>query len=212
MDVAALEGLACATYKRLDLDPSRSVSTFTIARKLLGAESVQRPRMMIGAPAMTGVADGRRYIAVKASIPMPYARFFAGHELAHVLLEEEGYAGDDVEACCDYLGAALMAPRPAAFAMVRAFGVAPAEIADVVGSTQTWAALRVGEVLGIPLVVITPHRLYVRGPESFMWGRDEREVRRDASARKLRPGIARTRLTDDPRRVMLVADGLEDVG
>lgn len=180
---------------------------FTLARKLTGFE-VSRPSTMVGAPASTYRLDGKRRVAVKRGLPPHWAQFFCGHENSHILLEREGYVGDDLEVCCDYLAAALIAPRPAIVSMQRTFGFDLASIAAEVGGSQTWAALRVGEVLGMPLAVIAP-TVRVRGPEEWVWP-DETTLRRWSRGR-VPKGLARTRLTDDRARVVLVADELADV-
>lgn len=203
MDVAAIEGAAIETYERCGLDPSRPVSTFRIAKALLGPDAIERPKLMIGAPAALITVDGRRRIAIKRSIPIEYARFFCGHELGHLVLEERGgYVSDDLELACDFFGAALMAPRPAIYGLQRAFGFDLPEIASAAGGSETWAALRVGEVLRIPLAVVA-QTVRVRGPEEWVWP-EEGTLRR--WARRPPTGLAKTRLTDDPRRVVLVVD------
>jgi hypothetical protein len=204
MDAAFLEGLAVALYTRLKLDPSRPVSTFALARKHLLID-VSRPTMMIGPPARTFLFDGQRRIAVKKGLPVACAQFFCGHELGHMLLEEEGYDDEDTEACCDYLAAALVAPRPAIVSMQRTFGFDLASIAAEVGGSQTWAALRVGEVLRVPIAVIAP-TVRVRGPEEWVWP-DHATLRRWSSGR-VPKGLARARLTDDRDRVVLTVDEL----
>ena len=113
------------------------------------------------------------------------------------------YDGDDEEAAADYLGAALVAPRRAFASALRALGDDLAELAAVFRSTETAAALRVGEVTGRPLAVVAPHRVRVRGPESWAWP-DESTLR--AWARRGRVGVRRCRLRDDDRRMMLIAD------
>lgn len=207
LDVASLEGLATSLYTRLRLDPAKPVSTFVLAQKLTGHE-VFRPANMIGALAQTWTQAGQRRIAVKRRLPVEYARFFAGHEVGHLLLDEAGYRGEDTEVCADYLGAALMAPRPALVALHRAFGFDLSAISIEVGATETWAALRVGEVLRIPVAVVAPI-IRVRGPENWVWGTDT-DVRRLARLpqSKLPRGLVKTKLTDDPRRVVLMGDEL----
>jgi hypothetical protein len=206
VDAASLEAIALATYRRAKRDPGRPMSTFALARAV--DVEVLRLRDMAGAPAGRGTSNGKRFIAVKQRLPEAYARFFAAHELAHFLLDEEGYDAEDLETCCDYLGAALMAPRPAVIGLKSAFGLDPRAIAKEVGGTETMAALRVGEVLRIPLAVVAPI-VRVRGPEEWVWP-SVPELRRLArlAPRKLPRGLAKTKLTDDPRRVLLVADDL----
>lgn len=197
---AEVEALAVDFYRRLSLEPSVPVDTFRLARKLLGPGSIERGTRLVGIPARTFVLRGERRIAVNRRIPFPYQQHAVGHELGHVVLDELGYRDEDVESVCDLFGACVMAPRPAVVAMLRAFGRDHVAMADEVGSTQTLAALRIAETLGMPRAVVTPQRIYARGPEEFVWCGEE-ELRR--LARRARPGIVRAKLTDDPRRVVI---------
>lgn len=199
MNVAEVEGFAVATYHRLGFDPTEPVSTFKLARVLLGPDSIERTSLA-GTVAATFVVNGQRRIAVSRKLAPEYAAFYVGHEIGHVLCQEEGFRGPRLEQVCDQLGAALMAPLPAVLAMVRA-GLGFEELADEVVSTQTWAALRLAEVLQIPRAVLTPARVYVRGPEDFRWPLGMRKL-----ATKGAPGLRRTRLTDDPDRLVLDVD------
>lgn len=195
-----MEGLAVELYERLGLDPARPVDTFRLARKLLGADAIERGTSLVGAGAKLFTVRGQKRIAVSRKLSVEYAQFFVGHELGHLALDDLGYRGDDVEQLCDQFGAAVMAPIPAVNAMLRAFGRDHEAIADEVCSTQTWAAMRIAETLRIPRAIITPKRIYARGPEEFVWGPED-ELRR--LARGNRPGVVRAKLTDDPRRVLL---------
>jgi hypothetical protein len=196
MDVAEVEGLAIATYRRLGFDPCEPVSTFKIARALLGPQAIERGTL-VAVAAQLFTANGRQRIAVSRKLAPEYAAFYVGHELGHVLCDEVGFRGPRLEQVCDQLGAALIAPLPAVAAMVRA-GLGMADVADKVVSTQTWAALRLAEVLQIPRAVVTPARVYVRGPEDFRWPLSVRKL-----AGKDVPGVRKTRLSDDPARVVL---------
>lgn len=195
------EQLAFDFYERVNCDPAEPESPFKLARLFLGAGCIERGRF--SAPAVTFVANGRRRIAIRRGISIEYAAFYVGHELGHAMLEEASYRDDDVEQQCDLFAAALMAPRPAMLRLHREFGYNLEAIAGEVGSTETWAALRLGEVLHVPLAAIAPQRIRVRGPEEWVWP-DEMTLR--AWARRTPPGLAKTRLTDDPRRVVLVVD------
>lgn len=206
MDASEVEALAVEFYCRLKLDPARPVDTFRLARLLLGPDAIERGTSIVGAHAKVFTLRGTKRIAVNRKLSIEYAQFAVGHELGHVVLDELGYRDDDLEQACDTFGAAVMAPIPAVRAMLRAFGRDHEAIAEEVCSTQTWAALRVAECLGIPRAVLTPARVYARGPEAFVWG-SERELRQ--LARGERPGVRKVRLTDDPRRVVIDA---EDVG
>jgi hypothetical protein len=201
MDVAWGEGLAVALYKRVGLDPCEPTSPFTIATKWLGEKAVIRPVTPMTSPSMTFVLDARRRIAIKKGVAPEYAAFYVGHELGHILLQEEGYVGEDEEQMADLLGAALLAPMPAVRRLIRTFDGNLSEIADATHSTETWAALRVAETLGITRAVITPQKLYLRGPEEFVWGPED-SLRHLARGRS-RPGITKSRLRDDPRRIVI---------
>ena len=103
------------------------------------------------------------------------------------------------------LAAALLAPRPAFLRARRDLGEDLRAVAERFTMTQTGVALRRGEVLGTPLAVIAPARVRVRGPEAWVWP-PESTLR--AWARRPLAGLKKTRLTDDPRRVVLEADDL----
>lgn len=207
MDATDIEALAVDFYKRLGFDPEAPVDTFKLARKLLGPHAIERGVAIIGLPSRLFVVRGERRIAINKRLSVPYARFFAGHELGHVVFDDLGYREDDLEAACDMFGAAVMAPLPSVRAMLRAFGRDHEAIADEVGSTQTWAALRIAEYLRVPRAVVSPGLVRVRGPEEWAWP-DESVLRR--WARRPAPGIRKARLTDDPRRVILDAEAVGD--
>jgi hypothetical protein len=200
-----VEGLAVALYERLGFDPATPVDTFRLARKLLGPDAIERATGIVGVPAKVFFVRGERRIGVSKRLQVEHSRFVVGHELGHIVLDEIGYREDDIESVCDAFGAAVMAPAPAVRAMIAAFGRDHEVMADEICSTQTWAVLRVAEVLGIPRAVLTPRRIYARGPDGFVWG-TEGELRRISRERVQRPGLRKTRLTDDPGRVVLDVD------
>lgn len=199
MDVAEVEALAVATYRRLGFDPAEPVSTFKIARAMLGPNAIEKGTL-VAVAAQLFTVKGERRIAYSRKLAPEYASFHVAHELGHVLCDEVGFRGPRLEQVCDQLAAALMAPLPAIGALVRA-GVTHEELADEVVATQTWAALRIAEYLKIPRAVLTPARVYVRGDESFRWPLSVRKL-----ATKDVPGIRRTSLTDDPARLVLDVD------
>lgn len=136
-------------------------------------------------------------------LPPLYAAFAVGHELGHWLLTRHGYCGNDDEAAADYLGAALLAPRRAFLRARRALGHDLPALANAFSMTETGVALRLGEALHVPLAVVSPAHVRVRGPEAWVWP-NEATVRR--WARVAEPGLRKVRLTDDPRRVVLDVD------
>lgn len=204
MDHADLETLATSTYERHGFDPTAPLSAFRLARKMHGPNAVTRPPVLLASyPASTYHVNGRPRFAVRKTVPKDEAQFYLAHELAHDLIGTKHCHGDALEDACDYLGACLMAPRAAVLALYRAFGWDLAEIADEVLATQTWAALRLGETLRAPLAAISPALVRVRGPEEWVWP-SEPEIRRMAS--RPGPGLTKIRVTDRPRRAVLLAD------
>ena len=199
-----LEGMADAAYREARMDPA-TPSVVRLARALLGPDAIMRgPRPMQGAAALIRVGDDWR-IYVTAALPAAYALFAVGHELGHWLLRREGYHGDDEEREADFLGGALLAPRSAFLAAYRAVGADFEKLAGAFRSTETGAALRLGEVLHLPLAVVSPALVRVRGPEEWVWPAED-VLRR--WARRPAPGIRKVRLTDDPRRVVLDAEAV----
>lgn len=196
-DLPHLEGLAISLYDRLGLDPAEAESPLTLARRWLGADAIVLAPATQRAPAVTFRVHGQLKIAIKP-LPPEYRRFWVAHELGHILLGEPGSGHEDGERAADYVAAALMAPRPYALA----YGDDWRALAADVGCTQTQSALRTAETLHVPRAVITPHRVYVRGPDGFVWPLARRSIVR-------MPGVKKTPLDDDPER--LVVD-VEDVG
>lgn len=202
MEQSVLEGIADAAYEEAGIDPARP-HVARLARTLLGPDAIQRgQRPLMGPAALIRVHDSWRIVLAR-SLPPLHAVFAVGHELGHWLLARHGHCGDDEERAADYLGAALIAPRRAFLAARRALGDDLPAIAKALSMTETGAALRFGEVLRTPLAVVAPARVRVRGPDEWVWP-DEGTLR--GWAKRPAPGLRKTRLTDDPRRVLLSAE------
>lgn len=202
MEPDDLEGLAEGAYRDAGLDAEQPHVT-RLARALLGPNAIHRgPRPVHGPAALFRVGKEWR-IMIGRAVPPLYAVFAVGHELGHWLLARAGYHGDDEEMAADYLGAALLAPRRAFVTARRSLGDDLPALAEAFSMTETGAALRLGEALRVPLAVVSPRLVRVRGPESWQWP-DEGTVRRWAVV--VTPGLRTARLTDDPRRVLLQPD------
>jgi hypothetical protein len=204
LDAATIEGMAIDLYRRLDLDPGTPVDTFRLARMLFGRDAIERVSSIVGERGKTYVVRGQRRIAVCRRLPIDVAHHVVGHELGHAMLDEIDYSEEDTERVCDQIGAALMAPLPAVRSMIRTFGPDHELIADEIVATQTWAALRIAEASGMSRAVLTPQRVYVRGPDTFVWC--ERSLRALARDPRSRPGVAKTRLTDARERCIIDLD------
>lgn len=124
------------------------------------------------------------------------------HELAEWHLRRVRYTGDDVESLADHLAGALLAPAPAVRLWLGAVGRHLPELAGAFATTQSIVALRLGEVTGSPLALVTPRSVHVRG-DSWSWG-TEHDVRR-AAREPASVGLERLPVTDAPRRCVLAA-------
>ncbi len=216
MDPGDLEGLAEALHREAGLDPADPAGVAKVARGLwrdpAAVELVPRDAMR-HAPASLASVNGAWRIYVRRGTPSEQVGFLIGHELAHWALRREGVRFEtegDEEAACDYLGAALVAPRSAFRATLRALGEDVRELADRFGSTETLAILRWGETTGRDLAVVRPGLVRVRGQLNFVWP-DEDTVRSWTSGR-VPKGLARTRLDGDRRRFALVVDDELETG
>ncbi len=204
MDLASLEQLAEDAYERNGFDPRRPTTPHRIARaEYKDPELIVRPRVVLGhRPSGVGWMAGRPRIMLRSTVPEDDEQFYVGHELAHLLLGRKHGEDSELEAACDYLGAALMAPRPAVRELYRRHGWNLRAIAREVVATQTWAALRLAETVGCPLAAVSPELVRVRGAE---WGWPAAsELRRHA--RRPGPGLKKVRITDRPARTVLLAN------
>jgi len=114
-------------------------------------------------------------VYLRPRLPPERARFALAHELAEWWLRRTGYAGERVEDVANHLGAALVAPRSRVVRLVRARPTF-AELASELEATESLAALRVGEVTGEPLALVSPALVRVRG-EPWAWPPED-ELRR----------------------------------
>lgn len=150
--------------------------------------------------ASVGIVNGKPVFAVRASLSREERRFCLGHELAHIVCNEAGYLGDDIETVCDFIGAGIQTRARPFLRRARAYGAKFEPLAVEFGTTQTWAALRYGETTGAPTAVIGPKSVRVRG-SAWEWGSVE-NVRRIAKCGA--EGVERKQLTDDRRRTVLL--------
>ncbi len=208
MDAALLEGIADALYREVGEDPADAVSPVRLARTLLGHDGVTivpRPALR-GETAMLVRVNDRWRIVVRRDVEDAELGHTIAHELAHWVLRREGEP--DTEEACDYLAAALVAPHRAFRSAMRVHGTDLAALAGDFRTTQSLVALRWGESHGVPLALVRPGLVRVRGQLEFVWP-DEQTITRWAKGKPPR-GVAKTRLTDDRRRVVLVHEELMD--
>jgi hypothetical protein len=194
----ALEREVESVYRFARLDPREGARPLDLARALLGPSAVASVpfRLVAGGGALVRF-QGQTRIYVRRGLPPAHARFTVLHELAHHLLGP-GASEDD----CDALAARLLAPRPAFERALRQTGASYTKLARWFGCTETFAALRYGEVTDEPLVVVAPANVRIRG-RSYSWP-SEPTLRELARAPRLH-GVRKARLRDDPVRVAMRA-------
>ena len=190
-------------YGRAGFELDEVPAATKLARRLGVALRRVEGHLVRGGNACTITLHGVRTICLRRRLTREAARFAICHELAELRLAELRYEEPDVEERADELGAALACPRDAFRQAVREHGrLAFEQLALDFTIDETCAALRVGEAVGVPLAVVAPRRVRVRG-DACAWP-DEHTLRRVAKTGG--PGVARAVLRDDPRRVVLVAE------
>jgi len=193
MDLAELEGWAGAMLRASNVDTDGPVPVVALARAVTG----HAPRWT-SLPQASVVRGGVIYL--RRGLPLTKAREAVCHELAEVA--HAGYCGADIEARCDTLGAMLLAPRGAFRRAVTRLGHRVHELAKVFCCSQSLALLRVGEVTGRPVMLLTPRGQLARG-DAFGWPSTSTLVR------ALRDGRSRVhplQITDAPDRWGLMAE------
>ncbi len=196
----AFEGDASHLIQAAGGDPDGSVNVRRLVQYHLGTPP-KLARMRSEAELV--LVEGKPRIYVRAGTPPARARWLACHELAHWWLmksgqEEAWHAEDQANA----LGAVLVAPGRAVSRIVRLVGRDPIRIASMLETTQSVALLRLGETGHAPAALVEHHRAMLRG-EEFRWP-DEATLRR--ALRQEIEGLRKVRITDEPRRVGLLAE------
>lgn len=142
--------------------------------------------------------NGDRWlIAYRASLPEEYLEHRIGHELGHINLRRARYLSEDVEACCDFIGSALLMPR---LPFIASANDSIELLARRFSTTQTSVVLRIGETTGRPVAVITPKTVRARGDATFPHESVIRRWRRSPP-----PGFLVVPLTDRSSSVALMA-------
>lgn len=202
VDWGDLEALAEAVYRLAEWGNDDRATPHQLALRLFGPGSV-RSVANLTEHAFIGRLGDRVLIAVRKSLSKPYAQHAIGHELGHYIVDREGVTfetSDQLETACDYIGAAIQMRRGPFRARVRSVGLDPRQLAIDFGTTETGAALRVGETEHVPLAVVSPATVRARGP--WVWP-DESVVRK--WAHDPAPGLRKVTL-GERGRVALVAN------
>lgn len=139
---------------------------------------------------------GEWRVYVRRGMSPERQRWVAAHEFGHWWWEDQcGYSGPDIEARCDALGAALVAPRLAVEDASRDHRGDVAAIARSLRTTQSLALLRLGEALDVPVALLRRRRstivrgAFVSWPAPLSW----QPMKRAA--------VVRIQITDEPGRL-----------
>ena len=194
VDRYQLEGLVEEAYGRAGADDADAWTPSRLARKL-GLRLIRVPNA-IERGRLSRIGDTPT-IAVRAGLPRTIEEWTIGHELGHHLGLEQ-----DEERAADYFGAAIQMRRRPFLRALHDRRDAWHELGPLFGAKSTSAALRASELEDRPMAVITPGRVYAR-----LIHLPDLEIRR--LARVGGPGLARTRLADDRKRVVLEATEIE---
>lgn len=195
-----VEGEAAAIYRAAGADPHEPCSMVRLAQFLLGGDAVQ-VHAGIGSLAVFNSAAGA--IWVRSGLAERALNHAVGHELGEWWLRRHHYSAEQIEAACDAIASALVMPRPAFRHAVKALGRNLPALSEVFVATQSMVALRLGEVTGSPLALVTPRNVRVRG-DAWGWPGED-ELRRLARAPEVPPGLTRERLSDVRERRVLLA-------
>lgn len=193
--------MARSLYERAGFDVEVAANPIALCEALLGAGCVEA----LHASSLPGdgmlTFDGEHWtIVVRAKLSGYRLRFVVLHELAHWVLGP-GATEDE----CDALAAALLVPRLVFLDALKECGQDLASLARRLNVTESFAALRLGEVTGEPVALITPTRVRVRGED---WGWPHEEALRQA-ALLVGPGLRKVPITDEYKRVVLRAGELD---
>lgn len=191
-------------HQRARLDPSRAVGAVRIAVALLGERCIRLapPRELPGPSALVCL-DGGPVIHVRRGLTPRQLNHAVAHELGEWQLHLWGYHGSEAEELAGRIGAALCVPRLAFHVAHRDLGDNVPKLSRAFTVSESLMSLRLGECLGYPTALITPHRIRIRG-EAWNWPTTSagwHELATDANA----AGLSKVRIADAPRRFTLRA-------
>lgn len=209
---AEVNGWVDWLYAALGFDPwNPPRDLLALANALFGRRRVliDRRRPMVkdamilpnGEP--NGALGSPWVLYLRPCIPRRQRKWAVAHEIAEWLLRnlrDEPH----IEQLADRLAAALIAPRQAYLAFHRVHGLDLAKQAKAFDTTESCMARRFGEATGTPSLLITPVAKDQRGAP-FVFG----ATPRDPAALVTLPGVRAIEITDDRRRVLLVAEEVE---
>ena len=152
---ADVETAAREIYQRAQLDPA-SLPGMSKLADALQIGIFEAPRRGIWGQGVKVIVKGRKSIWLAPRLPEVHR----AHAIAHEIVEHEFPRQEhDPEGFCDAVGAAVLAPRGAFASAARYVDEDLAKLAHAFRTTESCAALRLGEVLGVPCVLVSRVRV-----------------------------------------------------
>lgn len=170
-----------------------------IASRLLGGGVRAVPEHVLRRDGALARVGAEWCVFVRSDLPKTKRAFTIFHEVGHWAIGRES-----TEAQCDALAAAMLAPRDAFLAAVERHGFRLPRLARCFYTTESCVALRLGEATGLPLALVTPTAIRLRG-SAYSWPSESRM--RELVRAPRTAGLRRCRLRDDEGRAVLRAAG-----
>lgn len=199
-----VDEIVAEIYALAKYDQTSPPGPLALAKRLLGREAVLRvPYRAISGDGAFAIVEGRARLFLRSGLPPERLTFAAAHELGHWICHRLGYRAppESEEADCNAIAGAILMPSHVLRTPISQIPRLP-ELAGSFVVTESCAALRIGEATGLPLCLVTPSTVRVRG-DGYAWPSRESELRRLATVRRL--GLHKARLHDDPARIIIVA-------
>lgn len=191
-----IEGEVRWVFDHLGIDDETPPPILEVAKKLIGTPVLTVPFRVLHGDGQLAKVNGEPRIYVRSGLTPKRLRWAVAHELGHHILKLDSSTLENEDAV-NAFAAALLVPRRAFQLALRETGpkLSYTKLARWFATTESCAALRLGEVTDVPLALLAPERTRVRGSE-FTW-----------PPQMNGPGVTRNRLGDDLGRSVAVGCG-----
>lgn len=202
MNLLGDDGDAETIFQTAGFDPADPPGPAALIERILGDDSIRYAARLPPGDAMLIREDKQWRVLIRHGLNPVRETWALAHELAEYYLRTS-MAEPDIEHAANRLAACLIAPRAAFIHTVSCVGHHPHALAKVFITTESCMILRRGEVFGTPIALVTPNTIHVRG-ECWKWPCEHtlRNFVHDARVK----GFTRMRLSDDPRKIALIAE------
>lgn len=194
-----VEGDAALVLRTHGQDEGEPPRLLELVKRALGVGVQTVHAWSLPGDAALATVHGQRRIYVRRGLPPERLRWAIAHELGHWALGLDSSTRENEDAC-DAFAAALLVPHGAFRSALKTAGSSYTKLARHFVTTESCAALRFGEVTGVPLALVAPARVRLRG-DGHAWPGEE--ALRSLAKEPRVPGVRKVRLRDDARRVAL---------